>query len=68
MSTIKDRFSSRKLFFALLLLGLATAYLLLTEDSSFTEWADFAKWIFGIYAAGNVGTEVAKQINVYPNV
>lgn len=34
---------------ALLLLGMV--------DSS--EWVDFVKWVFGIYAAGNVGEHTA---------
>ena len=56
---MEDKFKSRKLWFALLLLLLATAYLLISENASFTEWGDFAKWIFGIYAAGNVGDKIS---------
>ena len=29
--------------------------------ATFVEWADFLKWIFGLYAAGNVGEHVAKE-------
>jgi hypothetical protein len=27
--------------------------------ADFQGWADFIKWVFGIYAAGNVGEHVA---------
>ena len=30
----------------------------------FAGWAEFVKWIFGIYAAGNVGEHVSKKVNV----
>ena len=29
--------------------------------ADFSEWGDFVKWIFGIYAAGNVGEHVAAK-------
>ena len=29
--------------------------------ADFAGWADFVKWGFGIYAAGNVGEHVAKK-------
>ena len=34
---------------------------LLYGACAFVEWADFTKWIFGLYAAGNVGEHVAKK-------
>ena len=34
--------------------------------ADFTGWAEFVKWIFGIYAAGNVGEHAATKINVTP--
>jgi hypothetical protein len=34
---------------------------LLYGACSFVEWGDFIKWIFGLYAAGNVGEHVAKK-------
>ena len=30
--------------------------------ADFGGWADFTKWIFGLYAAGNVGEHVAKKV------
>ena len=34
--------------------------------ADFAGWAEFVKWIFGIYAAGNVGEHAATKINVTP--
>ena len=30
--------------------------------ADFAGWADFVKWVFGIYAAGNVGEHVSTNI------
>ena len=32
--------------------------------ADFAGWAEFVKWIFGIYAAGNVGEHVAKKVEI----
>lgn len=29
--------------------------------ADFQGWSDFCKWVFGIYAAGNVGEHVAEK-------
>ena len=29
--------------------------------ADFQGWSDFLKWVFGIYAAGNVGEHVSKK-------
>lgn len=29
--------------------------------ADFQGWSDFIKWVFGIYAAGNVGEHVSKK-------
>ena len=34
--------------------------------ADFYGWSEFVKWIFGIYAAGNVGEHAATKINVTP--
>ena len=34
--------------------------------ADFAGWAEFVKWIFGIYAAGNVGEHVSKKVNIAP--
>ena len=31
--------------------------------ADFQGWSDFVKWVFGIYAAGNVGEHVSKKNN-----
>ena len=51
---------SRKLLCAGICFTAATAAML-AGIGDFDGWADFTKWIFGIYAAGNVGEHVAKQ-------
>ena len=30
--------------------------------ADFAGWADFVKWVFGIYAAGNVGEHASKSL------
>ena len=49
---------SRKLLCASICFVSATAALL-GGMAEFKDWADFIKWIFGLYAAGNVGEHVA---------
>jgi len=51
---------SRKLLSAFVCLVIASICLVI-ETATFQEWADFVKWIFGLYAAGNVGEHVAKK-------
>ena len=51
---------SRKLLCAAVCFGIATGCLLI-NIATFQEWGDFIKWIFGLYAAGNVGEHVAKK-------
>jgi len=34
--------------------------------ADFAGWAEFVKWIFGIYAAGNVGEHAATKVNITP--
>ena len=45
---------SRKLLCAATCFAAATAAML-GGIADFNGWADFTKWIFGLYAAGNVG-------------
>ena len=51
---------SRKLLCAAICYISATAALLYGM-AEFKDWADFVKWIFGLYAAGNVGEHVARK-------
>ena len=43
---------------------LAATIFVLAGKADFYGWAEFVKWIFGIYAAGNVGEHVAKKVEV----
>ena len=52
---------SRKLLCAAICFAAATAAML-GGIADFGGWADFTKWIFGLYAAGNVGEHVAKKV------
>ena len=41
---------------------LAASLFVILGKADFQGWAEFTKWIFGIYAAGNVGEHVSKNI------
>tara|TARA_Y100000310_G_scaffold45389_1_gene42298 strand:+ start:1166 stop:1333 length:168 start_codon:yes stop_codon:yes gene_type:complete len=51
---------SRKLVCAVVLFLSACGALFLGK-TDFAGWAEFMKWVFGIYAAGNVGEHVASK-------
>lgn len=51
---------SRKLLAATVCFSIACLCLAI-QTATFQEWGDFVKWIFGLYAAGNVGEHVAKK-------
>ena len=51
---------SRKLLFAGICFGCAGVALIF-GTANFGDWAEYTKWIFGLYAAGNVGEHVAKK-------
>ena len=53
---------SKKLLCAGLCFFAATIFVILGK-ADFQGWAEFTKWIFGIYAAGNVGEHVSKGIS-----
>ena len=64
MSTIKTQLQSKKLMFAMILF-LASIVFVATNQADFGQWSEFVKWVFGIYAAGNVGEHVSnKGLNV----
>jgi|TARA_Y100000310_G_scaffold146573_2_gene145907 hypothetical protein len=52
---------SRKLVAAGLCFIAASIFVALGK-ADFTGWADFIKWVLGIYCAGNVGEHVAKKV------
>ena len=51
---------SRKLLCAIVLFLSATGALFMGQ-TDFVGWAEFMKWVFGIYAAGNVGEHVTSN-------
>jgi len=51
---------SRKLLVAIVLFITSFTFVVLGK-SDFTQWAEFIKWVFGIYAAGNVGEHYTKR-------
>ena len=52
---------SKKLLCAGVCFLAATVFVVLRK-AEFQAWADFTKWIFGIYAAGNVGEHASKKL------
>ena len=52
---------SKKLICAFVCFVAATIFVL-AGKADFTGWAEFVKWIFGIYAAGNVGEHVSTNM------
>lgn len=52
MTKIFDFVGGRKMFFALLLLAIATIFIFSTKDG-FDTWSTFVIWIFGTYCIGN---------------
>ena len=57
---MNSSFKSRKLLCALALFIVATVFVFIGQ-TDFQGWSDFVKWVFGIYAAGNVGEHVANK-------
>ena len=41
---------------------IAASIFVVLGKADFTGWADFVKWVFGIYAAGNVGEHASKTL------
>ena len=61
MNKLYDLAGGRKLFFAIILMAISSGLLGFDKLSSI-QWIDFMKWIFGIYAGGNVTEHIAKAI------
>ena len=57
---------SKKLLCAFICFVAATIFVLVGK-ADFYGWAEFTKWIFGIYAAGNVGEHAATNIGSSPS-
>lgn len=65
MGKVYDFFGGRKFFFALLLLLIAVVFVAI-DKADFNGFSQFVMWIFGIYAAGNIGSKAftdKKSIN-----
>ena len=43
---------------------LAASIFVAIGKADFAGWADFVKWVFGIYADGNVGEHASKTLGV----
>ena len=56
------KISNRKLVCASVCF-LAAIIFVAKGKAEFAGWADFVKWVFGIYAAGNVGEHVSTGMN-----
>jgi len=54
--------ASKKLICAGVCFIAASVFVVLGK-AEFQGWADFTKWIFGIYAAGNVGEHVSNSMS-----
>lgn len=53
---------SRKLFICLLLVIISSVFLIFNFGGiNFQQWSTFMQWIFGIYAAGNVGDKISNK-------
>jgi hypothetical protein len=53
---------SRKLMVAIVCYLTATIFVI-TGSSTFIEWADFIKWVIGLYFIGNVGEHFTNKMN-----
>ena len=54
---------SRK-FIAAIVLFIASTAFVFAGHTEFSGWADMMKWVFGIYAAGNVGAATASRVKI----
>lgn len=61
MEKLFNVLGGRKMFFAIILLVIATIFLFV-DKSDFGGWSNFVIWIFGTYCVGN-GMEHISKIN-----
>lgn len=57
---MKYKYLSRKLIFGIVLLTIATVFVMLDKCTS-SEWIEYTKWIFGIYVTGNGAEWIIKK-------
>ena len=60
MPTVRQQFTSRKLYIACILLGIATAAMWIGK-ATFDQWISITEWIFGIYTVGNVSDKAVEK-------
>lgn len=66
MRKVYDFFGGRKLFVALFMLITAIVFVVI-DKAKFSEFSQFVMWIFGIYAAGNIGSKAfTDKSNINP--
>ena len=54
---------SRK-FIAAIALFIASTAFVFSGHTEFSGWSDMMKWVFGIYAAGNVGAATVSRVKI----
>lgn len=54
MNKVYSFLGGRKIFFALILTGLST-WFVLVEKSDINAWVNFQIWVYGTYSIANVG-------------
>ncbi len=60
MNKLFDMLGGRKTALAVVLFIIATI-LLCVGKADFSNWSEFVKWVFGIYAVGNGAEHLAKR-------
>lgn len=60
MNNIKQQLKSKKLMFAVLLFITSVIFVAIGK-ADFTDFADFMKWVAGVYMVGNVGEHYANK-------
>ena len=60
MNKLFDMLGGRKTELAVVLFIIATI-LLFVGKADFSNWSEFVKWVFGIYAVGNGAEHLAKR-------
>lgn len=62
-SIIKENWKSRKLWIFIVLMCIGSFIWSQADASVFNDWVDMSKWLFGIYASGNVGAKIGAAMN-----
>lgn len=62
MGKLYEFLGGRKLSFALIVTVIASVFVWFGKCTA-ADWVDFIKWVFGIYAGGNVGEYFGKAFS-----